>query len=68
MIMIFMFQLQEAFEEVSEERAQNKQALLAAQKKDEQSTQVVAELTAVRTIITNHNTCLNMIELLQNSW
>ncbi len=43
------FQLQEAFEEASEERSHNKQALIAAQYKDDKSATVITELTAVST-------------------
>lgn len=40
-------ELQEAYQSISEENAENKQALLAAHRKDEKSTQMMNELTAL---------------------
>ena len=45
-------QLKDAFEVVSEDNASNKTALLAAQQKDEKSSEMITELTAVSRIIT----------------
>ena len=43
-----MSQLKSAFEKISKENAENQAALLAAQRKDESSSEMIAELTAVR--------------------
>lgn len=43
----FLLQLKEAYQSCSEENAENKQALLAAHRKDEKSSQMLNELTAV---------------------
>ena len=44
----FCFQIQSAYERVSAENAENKQLLLAAQRKDEHTSAMLAELTSVR--------------------
>lgn len=46
-----MSQVQKAFETVSRENATNKQALLVAKEKDDKSTSVIAELTAVSSTV-----------------
>ena len=47
----FLLQLKDAFEIVSDDNASNKTALLAAQQKDEKSSEMIAELTAVSSAI-----------------
>ena len=42
-----MFQLQQAFKQTSQEGADNRQALMSAQRKDEASSGMITELTAV---------------------
>lgn len=48
-IYFYFPQLQHAYQTVSEENAENKQALLAAQQKDETSSAMISELTQVNT-------------------
>lgn len=47
--LLYFAQLQHAYQTVSEENAENKQALLAAQHKDETSSAMISELTQVNT-------------------
>ena len=47
----FLLQLKDAFEVVSDDNASNKTALLAAQQKDEKSSEMIAELTAVSSAV-----------------